>query len=168
MATSAAGGKRFGGAIRVGDIQELPTIIPEEEHEAVEGDLGLDPKQVTHLKTLRYPDGTSVFDFDRIETIVDVIGLIKELGYKQALEYIAAAQNYDELRNNSPMMEPAREKFLLDLSIMTDKDEGVEGLGICHKCQGTKLKFYQKQTRGSDEAMTTFVTCVKCGNRWRA
>lgn len=161
-------GKKLGGGIRVEEIQELPTVQPEEERIVVEGDLGLEPKQIAKLKELRYPNGDVVFDFERIETVIDVLGLIHALGYNEALEYIAAAQNYDELRNNSPMMEPAREKFLLDLSIMTDKDEGVEGLGICHKCQGTKLKFYQKQTRGSDEAMTTFVTCVKCGNKWRA
>ena len=31
----------------------------------------------------------------------------------------------------------------------------------------TKCTYYQLQTRSADEPMTTFVTCLNCGNRWR-
>lgn len=37
----------------------------------------------------------------------------------------------------------------------------------CGRCQQRKCKYYQMQTRSADEPMTTFVTCVNCGNRWR-
>ncbi len=37
----------------------------------------------------------------------------------------------------------------------------------CFKCKSKKCTFYQLQTRSSDEPMTTFVTCIDCGNRWR-
>lgn len=37
----------------------------------------------------------------------------------------------------------------------------------CFKCKSRKTSFYQLQTRGGDEPMTTFVTCVVCRNRWR-
>lgn len=37
----------------------------------------------------------------------------------------------------------------------------------CGKCQQRKCKYYQLQTRSADEPMTTFVTCVNCGNRWK-
>lgn len=30
-----------------------------------------------------------------------------------------------------------------------------------------KTTYYQMQTRSADEPMTTFVTCVNCGNRWK-
>ena len=45
----------------------------------------------------------------------------------------------------------------------------------CLKCKNnglsveeySKCTYYQLQTRSSDEPMTTFVTCINCGNRWR-
>lgn len=37
----------------------------------------------------------------------------------------------------------------------------------CGKCKQRKCSYYQMQTRSQDEPMTTFVTCVNCGNKWR-
>jgi len=38
---------------------------------------------------------------------------------------------------------------------------------ICRKCRSNKTTYYQIQLRSSDEPMTTFVSCIDCGNRWR-
>ena len=35
----------------------------------------------------------------------------------------------------------------------------------CGKCGKRKCTYYQKQTRSSDEPMTTFITCVNCGHK---
>mmetsp|Transcript_3945 Transcript_3945/g.10157 ORF Transcript_3945/g.10157 Transcript_3945/m.10157 type:complete len:326 (+) Transcript_3945:160-1137(+) len=37
----------------------------------------------------------------------------------------------------------------------------------CGKCKQRKTRYFQMQTRSADEPMTTFVTCVNCGNRWK-
>tara|TARA_B100000575_G_C23142648_1_gene665512 strand:- start:3688 stop:4254 length:567 start_codon:yes stop_codon:yes gene_type:complete len=37
----------------------------------------------------------------------------------------------------------------------------------CGKCKKKECSFYQLQTRSADEPMTTFVTCLNCGNRWK-
>ncbi|KAJ3073481.1 RNA polymerase II elongation factor [Podochytrium sp. JEL0797] len=37
----------------------------------------------------------------------------------------------------------------------------------CGKCGKRKSTYYQKQTRSADEPMTTFVTCMNCGNKWK-
>jgi transcription elongation factor S-II len=37
----------------------------------------------------------------------------------------------------------------------------------CRKCKGNQCTYYQMQTRSADEPMTTFVTCIPCGNRWK-
>ncbi|BFZ55910.1 transcription elongation factor TFIIS [Savitreella phatthalungensis] len=37
----------------------------------------------------------------------------------------------------------------------------------CGKCKKRKCTYYQMQTRSADEPMTTFVTCVECGNKWK-
>ena len=37
----------------------------------------------------------------------------------------------------------------------------------CYKCKKKQCTYYQLQTRSADEPMTTFVTCLVCGNRWK-
>lgn len=42
----------------------------------------------------------------------------------------------------------------------------------CNKCLANKevankCTYYQLQTRSADEPMTTFVTCLNCGSRWK-
>ena len=37
----------------------------------------------------------------------------------------------------------------------------------CRKCKSNECTYYQMQTRSADEPMTTFVTCLKCGNRFK-
>jgi len=37
----------------------------------------------------------------------------------------------------------------------------------CNRCKKRNCTFYQAQTRGADEPMTTFVTCNHCQKRWK-
>lgn len=37
----------------------------------------------------------------------------------------------------------------------------------CSRCGQRKCTYYQMQTRSADEPMTTYVTCVNCGKRWK-
>lgn len=37
----------------------------------------------------------------------------------------------------------------------------------CWKCKSKSCTYYQLQTRSADEPMTTFVTCLNCGQRWK-
>uniref|UniRef100_A0A6C0BXT5 TFIIS-type domain-containing protein n=1 Tax=viral metagenome TaxID=1070528 RepID=A0A6C0BXT5_9ZZZZ len=37
----------------------------------------------------------------------------------------------------------------------------------CGKCKSKNCSYYQLQTRSADESMTTFVSCIDCGNRWK-
>lgn len=37
----------------------------------------------------------------------------------------------------------------------------------CGRCHQRRTKYYQLQTRSADEPMTTYVTCVNCGNKWK-
>lgn len=37
----------------------------------------------------------------------------------------------------------------------------------CWKCKSKACTYYQLQTRSADEPMTTFVTCINCGQRWK-
>lgn len=37
----------------------------------------------------------------------------------------------------------------------------------CFKCKSDQCSYYQLQTRSSDESMTTYVSCINCGNHWK-
>ena len=68
---------------------------------------------------------------------------------------------------------PEKWKYLIDAKIKRDKKEGEVDLSaasdefFCFKCKKRKCSYYQMQTRSADEPMTTFVTCLLCGNNWR-
>ena len=70
-------------------------------------------------------------------------------------------------------MFPKKWKYLIDAKIRRDKKEGEVDLSaatdafFCFKCKKRKCSYYQMQTRSADEPMTTFVSCLLCGNNWR-
>ena len=59
-----------------------------------------------------------------------------------------------------------KSKYEVNLEAATDNF-------TCFKCQrndpenANKCTYYQLQTRSADEPMTTFVTCLNCGCRWK-
>tara|TARA_B100000795_G_C22735696_1_gene413256 strand:- start:643 stop:1152 length:510 start_codon:yes stop_codon:yes gene_type:complete len=55
-----------------------------------------------------------------------------------------------------------RDKVLYELRTETATDDF-----FCGRCKQRKCTYYQLQTRSADEPMTTFVTCINCGNRWK-
>lgn len=70
-------------------------------------------------------------------------------------------------------MDPQRWKPLIDDKKIRDKnmynpqiDANTDNF-TCGKCKSNRCSYYQLQTRSADEPMTTFVTCIDCGNRWK-
>lgn len=51
-------------------------------------------------------------------------------------------------------------KFEINIAAATDTF-------TCRKCKGNQCTYYQLQTRSADEPMTTFCSCILCGNRWK-
>jgi transcription elongation factor S-II len=47
------------------------------------------------------------------------------------------------------------------------KIEAATDAFTCRKCKSKRCTYNAVQTRSSDEAMTIFVTCVDCGQRWK-
>lgn len=43
----------------------------------------------------------------------------------------------------------------------------IEGFYKCYRCNTKKTYYFQMQTRRADEGMTTFVSCLNCGNNWK-
>lgn len=59
------------------------------------------------------------------------------------------------------------DKKIRDENKYTTKIEASTDNFTCWKCKSKKCTYYQLQTRSADEPMTTFVTCLSCGQRWR-
>ena len=55
-----------------------------------------------------------------------------------------------------------RDKNKFDTNIVASTDTFK-----CRKCHSNKCTYYQAQTKSADEPMTTFVSCIDCGNRWK-
>ena len=49
----------------------------------------------------------------------------------------------------------------------TPKIEASTDNFTCYKCKSKECSYYQLHTRSADEPMTTFVTCINCGTRWK-
>jgi transcription elongation factor S-II len=47
------------------------------------------------------------------------------------------------------------------------RDEIATDMFICGRCKQRRCTYYQLQTRSADEPMTTFITCLNCGKRWK-
>jgi transcription elongation factor S-II len=48
-----------------------------------------------------------------------------------------------------------------------DAESNIVGIFTCAVCKSNKTTFYQLQTRSADEPMTTYVTCINCGKKWK-
>jgi len=70
-------------------------------------------------------------------------------------------------------MDPERWTSLIDAKIKRDKKKyetrmvAATDTFTCRNCKSNECTYYQLQTRSADEPMTTFVTCINCGNKWR-
>ena len=53
-----------------------------------------------------------------------------------------------------------KSKYEINLESATDEFK-------CWKCKKRKCTYYELQTRSADEPMTTFVSCLSCGNHWK-
>lgn len=58
-------------------------------------------------------------------------------------------------------------KIERDMQNYNQNTEGVSNIFKCGKCNKRETQYTQVQTRSADEPMTTFVTCVNCGNNWK-
>jgi len=58
-------------------------------------------------------------------------------------------------------------KYKRDKNLYEEKAEAMTDQFKCARCKSRECTYYELQTRSADEAMTTFITCLNCGNRWK-
>ena len=67
-------------------------------------------------------------------------------------------EKWDELIKAKSIRD--KSKFEQNIEAMTDTF-------TCRKCRSKQCTYYQMQTRSADEPVTTFVSCILCGTRWK-
>ena len=88
-------------------------------------------------------------------------------------DYVAAVQRAIECgsaNDGAPSPDASRDRAIFeslqDVNLIEEQG-GEEAFIHCRVCGSTKVEWYQRQTRGADEAATTFLRCRDCGKRWR-
>jgi transcription elongation factor S-II len=105
---------------------------------------------------------------DRVRSIIrnlneNIISQIKDGAIKA---HMVAFMTHQELS-------PDKWNTLIEIKTKRDKNKFETNVAAatdtftCRKCKGNKCTYYQMQTRSADEPMTTFVTCIDCGCRWK-
>ena len=61
----------------------------------------------------------------------------------------------------------AERQLRRETALMSWKD-APDGIYTCSKCKSKKTHYVCVQTRAADEPMTEYVTCLKCGSRWKS
>jgi transcription elongation factor S-II len=70
-------------------------------------------------------------------------------------------------------LNPEKWKLLLekqqkqDEQMFSNTTKAMTNAYTCFKCKNNNCSYYQMQIRSADEPMTTFITCIDCGNRWK-
>ena len=92
--------------------------------------------------------------------------LLERLLSKSLKAHEFVFMNHQELRPDlwESLIE---EKRIKDENKYAPKIEASTDDFTCGKCKSKKCTYYQLQTRSADEPMTTFVTCLDCGNRFK-
>ena len=75
-----------------------------------------------------------------------------------------ASKTHEEL---NPEQHAELKHKIMSKYINMSSEQDHEGFFKCGKCKTKKTTYTQAQTRSADEPMTTFVTCLNCGNRWK-
>ncbi len=91
-----------------------------------------------------------------IQQIMDQTILPRDIAYKSNRELFPDKWNA-LLESKKIRLE---NKYFPKIEASTDNFE-------CRRCKKNRCTYYQAQTRSADEPMTTFVTCLDCGNRWK-
>ena len=58
-------------------------------------------------------------------------------------------------------------KYKKDKYLYEAKQQAMTDQFKCGRCKSRECTYFEMQTRSADEGMTTFITCLNCGNRWK-
>jgi transcription elongation factor S-II len=78
------------------------------------------------------------------------------------------AMSHEDMKSEQLKAEEAKMiKENMDKAMVAQEEKSISTSLRCGKCGQRKVTYTQAQTRSADEPMTTFCTCLNCGNRWK-
>ena len=108
----------------------------------------------------------SIFTNLKPDTYLGNKGLIKRVKeHKIAPEEIASTdifQLFPERWQDLIDENIKREQIMIKALMQSATDQFT-----CPRCKARKANYVQVQTRSADEPMTTFITCLECGKKWK-
>ena len=106
---------------------------------------------------------------DRLRSVrrsLDDPGLVQRIRSQELRPHKVAFMTHQELRPEKWAVLLAAKKARDACMYEPQLDANTDNF-VCRRCKSNKCSYYQLQTRSADEPMTTFVTCINCGNRWK-
>lgn len=106
---------------------------------------------------------------DKLRTIfanLDKTKLVESINSNQIKIHEIAFMTHQELLPER-WKQLLEDKKIRDENRFTPKIQASTDTFTCWKCKSKECTYYQLQTRSADEPMTTFVTCLSCGQRWK-
>eukprot|EP00923_Selenidium_pygospionis_P033672 GHVN01059069.1.p1 GENE.GHVN01059069.1~~GHVN01059069.1.p1 ORF type:complete len:227 (+),score=43.13 GHVN01059069.1:3-683(+) len=89
--------------------------------------------------------------------------LARKVGEKEIIEMRPREMATEERKAEDSLLQlQALKRSVISQDQMAETDQFK-----CGKCGKRKATYYQLQIRSADEPMTTFVTCIVCGNKWK-
>ncbi|MDB4342670.1 hypothetical protein OAA07_00320 [bacterium] len=92
--------------------------------------------------------------------------LLQQIKNKEIKPHKLAFMTHQEMNPDkwTPLIE---DKKIRDKNMYNPQIDANTDNFTCGKCKSKRCSYYQLQTRSGDEPMTTFVTCIDCGSRWK-
>ena len=118
----------------------------------------------TQLKTLKW----NLADPKNPDLNLKVLWCIytpEQLAEMSSAELASDAKKQEREQQKQQSLEACQSDW--EVRRIINSGEANNGQFPCFKCKTNKTVYFQMQTRSSDEPMTTFVTCLECGNRWK-
>lgn len=92
--------------------------------------------------------------------------ILQQINEHQLQPHKVAFMTHQEL-NPKKWDNLIQQKMKRDKAKYETRLQAATDIFTCRKCKSNECTYYQMQTRSADEPMTTFVSCINCGNRWK-
>jgi len=122
------------------------------------------------IRALTRPNGEPFFTLADKAWLIEALGVMDQLGFVGMLSFLKTLESPEQIVERSPLLDDVRSQVAFEERLDEEerKQNVVEGIYTCGRCQSKKVEYYEKQTRGADEAMTAFFNCVNCGKKWQS
>ena len=119
-----------------------------------------------NFKKIYFNKSRSLYSNISSESYIKNINLLKNIKNNKVELNNIAFMTYQELFPEH-WKKFLDEKHKKETCMYEDIIEAMTDEFKCGRCKNRQCSYYELQTRSADEGMTTFITCLKCGNRWK-